>query len=170
MPVKYRKLFGPIILAIAVTFTALALASVRMKSAAKSTPERNDAAKLAEPPKSSEQSVTTVMASSSALPAIQRDPQNQRIEAEIISIRPTGFEPTQITRPKGPFLLAIENRSGLKQIEFQLGVEGGMRSFQIERTWERSDWNQVVDLPAGRYVLTETNHPAWKCTISIIEQ
>jgi hypothetical protein len=104
------------------------------------------------------------------MPPIQGNPQNQRIEAELISIRPGGFEPTQITRPKGPFLLAIENRSGLKQIEFQLDVEGGMRLFQIQRTWERSDWNQVVDPPAGRYVLTETNHPAWKCTISITGQ
>ncbi len=168
MPVKYRKLFGPIILSIVVT--SAALVSVRLKSAAKSQPKRSDVATLADPPKSSEQPVTTVMVSSSALPPIQGDPQNQRIEAELISIRPSGFEPTQITRPKGPFLLAIENRSGLKQIEFQLSAQGGTRLFQIKRSWERSDWNQVVDPPAGQYVLTEANHPNWKCTINITQQ
>lgn len=170
MPVKYRKLFGPIILSIAVSSAALALVSLRMKTAAKSAPERSDAARLAHPPKSSEQSATAVMASSSALPPIQGDTQSQRIEAELISIRSNGFEPTQITRPKGPFLLAIENRSGLKQIEFQLSAPVGMRLFQIKRSWERSDWNQVVDPPVGHYVLTEANHPDWKCTISITEQ
>lgn len=168
MPSKYRKLFGPIILSIALS--SAALVSVRMKTAAKSTPERSDAAKLADPPKSSERSSTNVMVSTSAFPPIQAGPQNKRIEAELISIRPGGFEPTQITRPKGPFLLAIENRSGLKQIEFQLDVEGGARLVQMRRSWERSDWNQVIDPPAGRYVLTESNHPNWKCTIKITEQ
>jgi hypothetical protein len=43
------------------------------------------------------------MPSSSDLPPMQGDPQSQRIEAELISIRPNGFEPTQIRRPKGPF-------------------------------------------------------------------
>src|SRR5438067_1967408 len=139
---KYRKVFGTTILAIAVTSTALALVSVRTKTAA-STPEWKDAAKPAEPPNSSEPSVTRVIASSSASSPIQGNPQKQRIEAELISIRPSGFEPTQITRPKGPFLLAIENRSGLKEIEFQLGVQGGTHLFQVKRSWERSDWNQV---------------------------
>src|SRR5882672_8139844 len=170
MPLKYRRLLGPTILSIAVTSTALALVALRTKTPATSAPELKEAAKLTKPPKSSERSVTKVTGPSSAFAPIQGDPQNQRIEAELISIRPNGFEPTQITRPKGPFLLAIENRSGLKQIEFQLGVERGIRLFQIKRSWERLDWNQVVDPQAGKYVLTEANHPDWKCTITITEQ
>ena len=72
MPVKYRKLFGPIILSIALS--SAALVSVRMKTAAKSTLERSDAARLAQPPKSSEQSTAAVMPSSSDLPPMQGDP------------------------------------------------------------------------------------------------
>jgi hypothetical protein len=170
MSKKQKKVLWPLLGVALAGLCVLAGVSARTKTAATSTPEWKEAAKLIEPPKSSERSVTNVMPSSSAFPPIQSNPQNQRIEAELISIRPSGFEPTQITRPKGPFLLAIENRSGLKQIEFQLGVERGMRLFQIKRSWERSNWNQVVDPPAGQYVLTEANHPDWKCTISITEK
>src|SRR5437879_5246100 len=151
MPMKYRKLFGPTILTIAVTSTSLALVSGRTKTAATSTPEWKEAARSGEASKSSERLGTKETASSSAFSPIQGGAQNQRIEAELISVRPSGFEPTQITRPKGPFLLAIENRSGLKEIEFQLGVQGGTHLFQVKRSWERSDWNQVIDPPPGQY-------------------
>lgn len=109
-------------------------------------------------------------ASDSAFAALHDDQQNQSIEAEVISIRPSGFEPTQIARPKGPFLLVIENRSELEEIDFQLGVEGATPLFQVKRSWEDADWSQVIDLTTGQYVLTESNHPDWKCTITITEQ
>jgi len=155
---KEKKILWPALLTVMVCVGALVFAAAR--------PRR--------PPKSIEMRAATTgvnpAPSSSVLPPIQGNAQDQRIEAELISIRPGGFEPTQITRPKGPFLLAIENRSGLREVEFQLSVEGGARLVQMRRSWERSDWNQVIDPPAGRYVLTETNHPGWKCTISITEQ
>lgn len=170
MPVKYRKLFWPTVVLIAVTSTALALVSVRAKTAATSTPEWKEAAKLAEPPKSSERSITKAIASSSAFPLIQGDPQNQRIEAEIITILPTGFEPTAITRPKGPFILEVEDRSGLREVDIQLSAERGGRVFRVKAPRERADWNRLVDPPPGRYVLTEVNHPDWACVITITAQ
>jgi hypothetical protein len=94
-------------------------------------------------------------------------PSPDQLEAEVITILPGGLEPTQITRPKGKFLLSVENRSGLQQVQFQLTAESGSRIFQVSRTWERADWNDVVNPPPGRYVLTETNHPTWQCVITI---
>jgi hypothetical protein len=95
--------------------------------------------------------------------------QPARVEAELITILPTGFEPAQITRPSGKFLLAVENRSGISQIDFQLSAESGNRIVEVSRTWERSDWSDVVNPPPGRYVLTERNHPAWQCVITITQ-
>src|ERR1044072_1082986 len=40
------------------------------------------------------------------------------IQAELITVTTTGFEPSELTRPKGKFLLAIDNQSGLDEVEF----------------------------------------------------
>jgi hypothetical protein len=93
--------------------------------------------------------------------------QSQRLEAEVITILPTGFQPTEISRPRGGFLLAIENRSGIKEINFQLTAESGDRVFEESRNWERSNWSEVVNPRPGRYVLTEAHHPGWQCVITI---
>lgn len=96
-------------------------------------------------------------------------PQLERVESELITILPTGFQPTHITRPPGRFLIAIENRSGISAVNFHLDAEPGNRIFQVSRTWERSDWSEVVNLSPGRYVLTETSHPEWRCVITITQ-
>lgn len=38
------------------------------------------------------------------------------LQAEIVTITPTGFEPSEITRPQGRFILAVDNRSGLNEV------------------------------------------------------
>ena len=99
--------------------------------------------------------------------AFTTTPQSDRVESELITILPTGFQPAEITRPPGRFLLAVENRSGISAVVFQLDAEPGNRIFQVSRTWERADWNEVLHLPPGRYVLTEASHPEWQCVITI---
>src|SRR6267378_2420059 len=49
----------------------------------------------------------------------------QRMRAEIITIRPTGFDPTTITRSPGLFLLAVDNKTGLDAVTLRLTREGG---------------------------------------------
>lgn len=94
----------------------------------------------------------------------------RKIEAEVITIRPTGFEPASITRPKGLFLLAIENRSGLRTIEVALDNEGGSRFYAERLRMDKHDLAQGLDLPPGRYVLREAGHPAWSCIITILDE
>src|SRR5450432_3639225 len=43
---------------------------------------------------------------------VQAQPSSEHIEAELITVRPDGFDPTEIRRGPGPFFLVIENRSG----------------------------------------------------------
>lgn len=38
----------------------------------------------------------------------------QRLEAELVTLRPTGFEPAQFTRGQGQFLVAVNNQTGLE--------------------------------------------------------
>ena len=89
-------------------------------------------------------------------------------EVEVVTITPDGFEPQQIVRPPGPFLLAVTNRSGLDSLDVQLATEerGKLREKSLPLTTPR--WREVMNLRPGRYVITEANHPEW--TFSLIIQ
>jgi hypothetical protein len=96
-------------------------------------------------------------------------PQRRRadIQAELITIVPHGFEPLKLTRPRGRFLLMIDNRSGLETVTLRLTLEGGPRVREMRVPREQPDWSEVVDLEVGRYVLSEANHSDWVCVITI---
>jgi hypothetical protein len=94
----------------------------------------------------------------------------ERLEAEIITLHPTGFDPAGIERPRGRFLLGLDNRSGLDDIELQFTREGGGRMQVLGARRKRSSWREVVNLPPGRYLLTEASHPDWECAITITDR
>lgn len=92
-----------------------------------------------------------------------------RLEAERITLRPTGFEPAEITRPAGRFLLAVNDRSGEESITLLL-VRGPTNLVSEARIRERPrkyEWRQVVNLPAGRYELRTAENPEWRCQITL---
>ena len=100
-------------------------------------------------------------------PAIEQG-QKRRIEPVFVTLKPTGFEPAELTRPRGPFLLMVDNRSNNPNLLFHLDGESGKREHEQQtRKGGKLDWNKVVDLPPGRYLLTEANHPNWICKITI---
>jgi hypothetical protein len=91
----------------------------------------------------------------------------QSLEAEYITITSRGFEPAEITRSGGHFLLAVDNRSGLDDVALTLDLLAGNRLQQQRVSRSRSAWRVVVDLPPGRYVLGEANHSRWRCQLTI---
>ena len=94
--------------------------------------------------------------------------QKRRIEPVIVTLTPTGFEPAELTRPRGAFLLVVDNRSNNPELLFHLNSENGKRAHEQQtHRGGRLDWNKVLDLPPGRYVLTEATHPNWVCKITI---
>lgn len=115
-----------------------------------------------------------------ALPEVVRTappsavPQRSRpiadFEAELITITPHGFEPREITRPQGRFLLMVDNRSGLAATALALTSEAGQRTREMRVPREEPNWSEPVELPPGRYVLTEAEHPRWSCRITITTQ
>ena len=94
------------------------------------------------------------------------DKRQRLLESELVTVSDRGFEPTAITRPQGEFILMIENPNG-QQLNFSLSRESGARLHQIRASREEPNWNEVQDLPPGRYVLTEQSHPEWMCLITI---
>jgi hypothetical protein len=89
------------------------------------------------------------------------------IQAELITITPVGFEPVEITRPHGRFLFAIDNRSGLNEIDLYLEREtGGRVNVPLSRRG-RLAWREEIDLPPGTYILRATNDESWRCRITL---
>ena len=93
-----------------------------------------------------------------------------QIESELITATPHGFEPREITRPQAQFLLMIDDRSSLDQLDIRLSREGGAEIRQISVSREAPDWSEVINLEAGQYLLTEANHPSWTCGLTITGQ
>lgn len=92
---------------------------------------------------------------------------SQALEGALVTLRPQGFEPSSITRPEGRFVLAINNRSGLREISVNLDRESGPRLRNIQMARAKRLWGEGIELPPGRYVLTEASHPKWICNITV---
>ena len=88
------------------------------------------------------------------------------IESESVTVTRRGFEPVAITRTQGKFILVVDNRSGI-DLSLRFSRETGESVHEIRSSRDQLDWNEVVDLRPGRYVLTEVNHPSWACNIVI---
>jgi len=93
--------------------------------------------------------------------------QEERIEAEVLEIQPNGFEPAQISRPRGRIILSVNNRTGLDDLDLELTTSDGHKVSKIKLKRKKPQWSELVDLPAGSYTLREASHPEWVCQFSI---
>ena len=92
----------------------------------------------------------------------------ERLETELITLQPSGFEPNEITRPQGAFILGVDNRAGVEAIELQFMRADGQRLNALQTRKRKVSWREVIDLPPGRYLLSVANHPEWTCNITIL--
>jgi hypothetical protein len=109
---------------------------------------------------------STAMAGASA----RNEKEPIRIGHALITLTPTGFYPSEITRPKGLFLLAVDNQIGNQGMALRLTRANGVREKEKSLVKGQLRWRELFDLNPGRYVLTEANHPNWICNINIIAQ
>lgn len=93
--------------------------------------------------------------------------QPPQLETELVTITPAGFEPAEITRAQGRFMLAVDNRSGLDEVDLYLEREtGGRVNVALSRKGKLA-WRETIDFPPGRYVLRAANDESWRCSIAI---
>ena len=118
--------------------------------------------------------VVVVVASFARSAYMKRDalpPQREkqaRLETELITLQPSGFEPDEIRRPQGAFVLGVDNRAGVESIELQFRRVDGQRLNALQTPKRKVSWREVVDLPPGAYVLSVANHPEWTCNVTIL--
>jgi hypothetical protein len=101
---------------------------------------------------------------------VQGNKRKQRIDPVVITLHPTGFEPKEITRSRGLFLLVVNNRSNNPDVLLRLDRETGQREHEERVKGGKLDWRKPFDLHPGRYLLSEAYHPGWICRITITEQ
>lgn len=90
----------------------------------------------------------------------------RHVETELVTVTPRGFEPQEITRPAGEFILMIENRSG-QVADLRFAHATAERLHEVRASREEPDWSEVMNLHPGSYVLTEVGHPEWACRVTI---
>jgi hypothetical protein len=89
-----------------------------------------------------------------------------------LTVTDGGFEPAQVNRRPGKFLLTADDRRGDKsqRLTLRLSREDGGQVRDIEVPREATDWAEEMDLPAGKYVLAVVGRPDWTCRIEFIER
>jgi hypothetical protein len=117
-------------------------------------------------PKSGVDLAANKVAAQSAIPTNK----SSDLEAELVTVTPHGFEPSEITRPTGRFVLMVEDRSGLNTISSRLRLQAGLTLRNIPMKREQPNWSDVINLQPGRYVLSDGDHPDWVCHITITAQ
>lgn len=100
-------------------------------------------------------------------PVAQSTPDGLRVLR--ITIRPTGFDPAELTLPHGRFILAVDNRTGLRNLTFRLDREGAGRLREVRMPREQLSYREVIEPAPGVYLMTEADHPAWVCRISVAD-
>ena len=109
-------------------------------------------------------------ARSGPTPNVENQVLSDRLEAELLVLRSDGFTPNEITRPMGRFLLALQNHSNEEELSLVLKQETGASVREVRLARRQSKFKELLQLPVGKYVLFDTNHPNWTCTITITPQ
>lgn len=87
---------------------------------------------------------------------------------QITALR-TGLRPATLSVPTGRYLLAIDNRSGVDNLNMQFGLEGSLTMRQASSRRATPDWRGVVDLTPGKYNLTIAERPQWRCALTVTQ-
>lgn len=111
--------------------------------------------------------LATQPAAASPAKSLRAPQTGSALEVELITVTSHGFDPAEIARPAGRFILMLNNQSGQQGVTFRLDQEGGSRVREIALSLEQTEWSEAVDLQPGAYLLTEANHPDWLARIMI---
>ena len=89
---------------------------------------------------------------------------------ELLTLRPTGFDPAELTIPSGNFQLAVDNLTGLSSISLTLTEERKDKLKDIKIDSKNRDWREEINLKTGVYILSEASNPKWTCRITVTDK
>ena len=89
------------------------------------------------------------------------------IQVETFRLGVNGFEPKQIERRPGPFVLGIDNYDRFGAAAFELVHKDGNRVHEIKWPIGQNRYRKLMNLPPGNYLLRDVNHPDTTAQITI---
>ena len=109
---------------------------------------------------------TTVKEDVSPSPTLQEDsPSDDKVV--LLTLRPNGFSPRELTLPAGRYLFVVRNRTGLAEFSFRIERESGEVLHEVSPRRYKREWKHMVQLPVGVYIVKEVLHPDWTCHITV---
>lgn len=89
------------------------------------------------------------------------------LEVEVLTLNAAGFDPAEMKRPAGRFMLAITNRTDENELSLELNQVAGNKLHSVRMGRGRTRSLSDLNLAPGEYILSERNHPRWICRLSI---
>lgn len=88
-----------------------------------------------------------------------------------LTLTPYGFEPTEMNLRPTRVVLAVYNRTGLKELSLRIDRDtpGNPREriAQERVPSSRWKWGKQLVLAPGTYIVSEERHPEWVCRIKV---
>ncbi len=91
-----------------------------------------------------------------------------------VTVNPRGFSPSKVTVPEGLYLIDINNRSGVAELNLQLGTLNAKKLKESKRVKDNQgrelkslDWRGFFNLDKGTYTVRESSHPNWILEIQV---
>lgn len=91
----------------------------------------------------------------------------QRIPALIVTLHPSGFEPSVVAISERRFFLVVQNATGTSNLNLRLSRQLGPQLKDAAVRGADPQLREVLDLPPGTYELQELGNPKWKLTFTI---
>lgn len=80
-------------------------------------------------------------------------------------VTPAGFEPGEVIIRRGKCLILLQNRTGIRALNFWVIRENEGRVAESDS--QKRDWKTQLNLNPGTYILGVTGHPEWKSVIRV---
>ena len=93
--------------------------------------------------------------------------QKEILGYEVVTLTRFGFEPAEITHHGRRFFLAIENRSGLRDLTLRIDPEHGNRILEVNQPDDQLSWVDEMSLPPGEYIISTPNRAGSVCRLTI---
>ncbi len=109
--------------------------------------------------------------------AAQATPTPPPLKVVSITVTPAGFSPADLTIPEGLYLLDINNRSGVANLNLQFGDLNTRKLKETKPVKDRQgrllplqDFRGLFDLRSGKYTITEANNPKWIAELKVTQK
>lgn len=95
---------------------------------------------------------------------------DRAVVQELLTLRRSGFDPSELVIPSGNFMLAVDNLTGIPDIALTLAEDKKSKIKDLGFTEMKRDWREELEMKPGVYILSEVSHPEWICRITVTDK